>query len=411
MVRFRDKVPFALLNKSRAFSLLAATALSCAAAGQALAAPYIDGKLQGKIGVEYVGVAGMMFNASVWGKRYADKIQHVSITISAGATSNTATIASVDTAKSFVIFLGHTSNLAADQNDRSSPRVSLTNSTTVTAQRNTADGVSTTVVSAVVISTTHYLVESIQQGTVAVTSSTSGTATITSVDTTRSAVFYLGNTGTDSAASVPRRYAVTLTNATTVTANSNSSASATVGFVVVQFRAAVIKSRQQFSNAFTTSNSTDNQAISSVTVANCMIAYGGNISGGTGNYAIQITTSTNVQLTRVATSTASRTPRYTVIEFQPGVLRSSFRTQVSLQGQNGLAAFLANDVNNVKSFVNFTGWYFTSTDTANLRYSTVSFTGGSVDTGEVDLGDLIAVSLPSSSATAKGMAYEVIEFM
>jgi hypothetical protein len=83
-------------------------------------------------------------------------IQRGTITIAASATTGTATITSVDTAKSMCLFLGFTTtwDFASADNWRASrlfPRVALTNGTTVTATRNSSDSTATVTVSYEVI--------------------------------------------------------------------------------------------------------------------------------------------------------------------------------------------------------------------------------------------------------------------
>lgn len=74
--------------------------------------------------------------------RAIKSIQRGTIAISS-ATSNTATITSVDTAKTELRVLGYTVNSAGDQ--QYVPRVVLTNATTITATRVANDSISTTV--------------------------------------------------------------------------------------------------------------------------------------------------------------------------------------------------------------------------------------------------------------------------
>ena len=79
-------------------------------------------------------------------------------------------------------------------------------------------------------------IKSIQRGTIAITSASSNTATITSVDTAKTELRLLGysvnNTGTQQ--HVPR---ITLTNATTVTATRDTSAgdTTTVSFELTEY--------------------------------------------------------------------------------------------------------------------------------------------------------------------------------
>lgn len=74
-------------------------------------------------------------------------VQSGTITIGTGATSNTATITSVNTAKSVVHFLGFTTTWTTTyRGDRTFPRVALTNATTVTAFRDSSDATFTVTV-------------------------------------------------------------------------------------------------------------------------------------------------------------------------------------------------------------------------------------------------------------------------
>lgn len=78
-------------------------------------------------------------------------------------------------------------------------------------------------------------IKSIQYGTIAITSpDTSATGTINAVDTTKAALFYLGQS--NSSNNSPVR--ITLTNSTTVTATrgADSGGTATVSFMVLEFQ-------------------------------------------------------------------------------------------------------------------------------------------------------------------------------
>lgn len=74
--------------------------------------------------------------------RAIKSIQRGTIAISSAA-SNTATITSVDTAKSELRALGYTVSSAGDQ--QYVPRITLTNATTITANRIASDSITTTV--------------------------------------------------------------------------------------------------------------------------------------------------------------------------------------------------------------------------------------------------------------------------
>ena len=162
-------------------------------------------------------------------------VQYGTVTIGTSSTSGTAAISSVVTANSIVIPLGPpTSNLntleCADY-----PILTLTNSTTVTATRASSYDTSIVVQSFVVIN--FYSLKTNHTGTITI-SGTSGTATISSVNTAKAICFYTGLNLNEIVAlygtNAPR---LTLTNSTTVTVAINSAPTGTlyVGFVVAEF--------------------------------------------------------------------------------------------------------------------------------------------------------------------------------
>jgi hypothetical protein len=81
-------------------------------------------------------LATAVFNVGV------KSIQAGTIAVS-GVTSNTATISTVNTAKAFVIFNGFSTSTTGGDMGRAMVRVSLTNATTVTAEKSNSIGDST----------------------------------------------------------------------------------------------------------------------------------------------------------------------------------------------------------------------------------------------------------------------------
>lgn len=292
------------------------------------------------------------------GSTYIASVQQVSITIAAGATSGTATISSVDTSRTFLVYQNFTNTNTGGVPNETLARIELTNATTVTAYRNTSDAVFTVTVNATVVEGTSSLVDSVEYGTVSISSST-GTATISSVDTSRSAVFLLGNTTTASATTPNgRNAAVTLTNATTVTANIGvSSITGTAGFVVVQFNSSAIQSVQRFTTAYTSSSTTDDQTISSVTTGNTMLVWGGtvNASDTNGIYTLSLLNSTTARLTRQGTGTGSRSPYYTVVEFASGVINSRQAGTIQMQSVTSNTATISA-VDTSRTVCGWMGW-------------------------------------------------------
>lgn len=272
---------------------------------------------------------GFLMPAAGGATTYVSSVQLVEITLTA-ATSNTATITSVNTANSFIVFLGETTNITAQNGATVQTRVELTNGTTVTASRNT--GTNNVTARAIVVECTASLVNSVQHGTVSIAAGTSGTATITAVTTATAAVFYLGESTTSTSTIASWASRLTLTNSTTVTANVNSSTTATVGFCVVDFNAAAIQSIQQVSTTSTSVSTTMTSTISSVTTTNAFMAYGGqtNANANYGNlFSADLTNATTVTWTRNGASANSRTCNATVIELKSGVLNSSVQRATS----------------------------------------------------------------------------------
>jgi hypothetical protein len=75
-------------------------------------------------------------------------------------------------------------------------------------------------------------VKSIQRGTLSISSSTTGTATISSVNTSKTELRYLGISSGSAGSDVTR---IVLTNATTITATCGSSITGTVSWELTEF--------------------------------------------------------------------------------------------------------------------------------------------------------------------------------
>lgn len=161
-------------------------------------------------------------------------VQAFTITLTAPATSNTATISSVTTANCMLILTGShgVQNSATDD----FADLVLTNSTTVTATRTGTLG--DMKVSGYVIEFEAGVIKSNQTGTISIGGGgTSNTGVITGVDTTKAIPLYLGCRSDSSSNSVNLYGAdVTLTNGTTVTASRPSTTgNHTVRYQVVEF--------------------------------------------------------------------------------------------------------------------------------------------------------------------------------
>lgn len=343
-------------------------------------------------------------NGILVGNSYVNSVQYVSITIPGGSNSATATISAVGSG-AFLILNGHsTTDNVVTTLTRPAIRVTLTNSTTVTANRQSADATITTTVNVAVIDATANLVESVQFGTVAVNNATSNTATISSVDLSRSAVFYLGQSSTSTSAANRVFGAVELTNATTVTGVLGATASTTtctLSYCVVQFAASAIQSVQRFATNSSSSSLTTAQAISAVTTANSMIAWGGvatsNSTFSSWIMNAQLTSTTNVNLVRTGTGAVSRTAYITVIDFASGVLSSMQRGTIALASVASNTATIS--AVGSKAVLNWLNQSTTAT-TPDEAFTTVTLTNSTT----------ITANKNTAGTTTSTVSYEMMEF-
>lgn len=145
-------------------------------------------------------------------------VQYGTITITGSNTSATATITSVNTATSVALVLGETlPNTGSFTSDEMS--LALTNQTTLTATR-VGNAISSPQLQYVVVEWATAVVQSRQTFAIAMTAGNgSGTATISSVATAKTVLFWAGNTTTNATNIDSDAGFYTLTNATTVTAS------------------------------------------------------------------------------------------------------------------------------------------------------------------------------------------------
>lgn len=148
------------------------------------------------------------------------------------------------------------------------------------------------------------LIRSIQYGTTSFIG-TSGTATITAVDTNNACLFFLGCQSADTADGAGWTGSCVLTNGTTVTTTYQSSNGYTriLSFCVVEFQPGVIKSRQTFTiNCVSAASATT--TITAVDVTKSQILFGGMQLYGaamTQPGRVTLTNATTVTVIRVAT--------------------------------------------------------------------------------------------------------------
>ena len=166
-------------------------------------------------------------------------IQQVSY--NTGTTNNTSytrVITSVDTTKAILIDNGSTIITTSTVKDEVDHTKVITNATTVTMTRGDGGAAEARTVNFTVVTFAAGILNSgIQRGAIALSASTTNTATITSVNASLSAVNYNGNIEAAANAGPYDHYqALRLTNATTVTGSINTAANAaSIAFEVIEF--------------------------------------------------------------------------------------------------------------------------------------------------------------------------------
>lgn len=172
-------------------------------------------------------------------------------------------------------------------------------------------------------------ISSIQSFSITLTSGTSGTATISSVNTSYAHVVFNGYTS-DGTGRNDSNTRVELTNSTTVTAyRDGTAANVTVHGFVIEYDPSFVTSIQQGTISVGASDTSNTATISSVSTSNSLIFNLGSVnasSSGLGEYfyfGVELTNATTVTAERaIGTFGADATVGYVVVEFASGVLDS-----------------------------------------------------------------------------------------
>jgi len=337
-------------------------------------------------------------------------VQYVSITIAAGSTSNTATITAVGTG-GFIILMGQSCSGSQTSETKGLARVELTNTTTVTANRNTSDASLTLTVKACVVDgDTTNLIKSVQSGTIALsTVQTSNTASISAVTNNNTATVILGFTMggdlTDQLQAMQCRLSLATTTVT-ATRNSAQSTAMTVGFQCIEFQGAALNSAvQNISKTWTTGTSATS-TITSVTAANSWLANAGNTSNTSTSVNAfipnkKITNATTVTFaTNADPGGGTNISNCTVVEFVAGVLTANAvqRGTVSLSA----ASSGTLTITSVTQAQAMTNWLNNTTSTTNVNNETSFYQSAFTNATTITVSD-------TASVTGIG-SIEVIEF-
>lgn len=331
-------------------------------------------------------------------------IQQGTITIAAGTLSNTATISSVNTANSILIWDGtKTDTPSPTTTQRWITRIALTNGTTVTATREASSGTVVVTVGFTVIEFASG-VNSIQSGTIAMTAAeTSQTATISAVGANAFVLLLGATTAVTGLNWVSTQGSVVLTNSTTVTANCILTSALTVGYMVVDLDSTIVSAVRPGSVTDASANASYTGTITSVDTTRSALFYNGLIGAlvsstvATAGITHELTNGTTVTLTRSNTTTTSRTSYYTVVEFQAAVIQSVQRGTIVQAAATSNTATVSS-VNTAKAFVNWG-----SLRAASANADTVA--------SMLALTDATTVTASTLAAGSPTTAYEVVEFV
>lgn len=331
-------------------------------------------------------------------------VQQIQITISAAGTSNTATIAAVNTANAVVLYNGHTTAHTSSTGETAFfPALVLTNSTTVTATVNTALP-NNIVVNATVVEFAAFAVKSNQSGIITTTAATSSTATIAAVTTANSVVIFQGQNVNNSAGSLQTMSDLTLTNSTTVTAsNQVGSVTYKTNYTVLEFNSGILNSAVQQGQCL---NGNGSATISSVSTANTMLFWQGMTYSTTWNsynlhMYISLTNSTTVQANNFTPSSTANV-RFAVVEFNPAYIKSVNRSVLTSAASAATVTLTIAAVNTAKAFVNWLGF--------TINAAAFTNTAQAISASSLTNSTTATATRNTAAATTFTNSLEVIEF-
>lgn len=333
-------------------------------------------------------------------------IQTKTITIDSGQSSAAVTIDIVDPDYTVVFLNGVRVTHTSDSPDRIYARVTLTDATTVTINRGGTGNALTAEVTIIEFSSSW--VESVTQGTISITTGTSNTATISEVDTTRSAVIFQGYSTTETSFGGFVSANVALTNSTTVTATmANAGSDDIVGYTVIQFDSSIINSVQSVLYSATDSNAIETVTLSTtVTPANCITFFNGEAVDRSemtkyGSHIVELTDANTVTFTSQGTASTTKKLRATVVEFKSGVIysRQTGTTQMASAASNTSNVTSVDTTRSLLNFNNINISNGSGTSPATIRSSAVLTNATTV-----------TVSKTTAGTNTVNVAWELIEF-
>lgn len=326
-------------------------------------------------------------------RRAVVSCQQFSVTVSSG-TSSTATINPVDTSRSVIIPGGMYGNSTVTA--RILGQSVLTNATTVTVTRGVSVA-ATLVAKGTVVEFAPWVVSSIQTGTITPSAATTGTATITAVDTSRSLVIAGGAVVAAAASVINTAFAqMTLTNATTVTAKAGAATSNSFGFTVIEFQSAALARIAAGALDATNTNTTDTVTLApNVETPAAVSFFQGQISSSNsldvGFVRAALTDGATVTQTRTTGTSAEHGVAVAVAQLGRRVVRRVHRGTITITaGTTGTATIEAVDLG--RSWVMFLGMSAAVGATPDQALPTVALTAADTVTATLGSTGTITVS-------------------
>lgn len=332
-------------------------------------------------------------------------IQQVSITIGSGASSNTASISAVGSTTSLIYGGFNTTDTGGTSQDFA--MCTLTNATTVTADRSVSPATSTTVL-LTVVEWSAFAIQSIQQGTIALASVTSNTATISAVTMANAVCLFNGsNKTTNTTTHTDMDVGVALTATTTVTATRGGNATtANVSYCVIEFKPGILSSSSQ-QVSFATAGDGSTATITSTTMARSMLFWGGYyMTSGAGTVTayiprVQLTAATTITMNRGIAGTGNDPIiNLSVAEFATQYIKSVNRAAINITGAVSNTATLTA-VNTAKTVLSYMGGDENQNAVAPTRYQNVTLTNSTTVT---------ATAGATAGAQSLNTSFEAIEF-
>lgn len=343
-------------------------------------------------------------------------IQHKTITIAGGAASGTESINAVNEDKTICVpgnWYGGDNGFYDAAEDE--PRFELTDSTTLTAYTNTANGTEPRVVKVVVVEFQPWAITAIVRDSFTIASGNFGNNVSLphTFDLDRTACFHLGQTTTQTGLEFgTTRATISLVSggSLSVLRGGNPAQTLTVSYEIVEFAPGIIKSAQRIAGeiGFSGTEAAISYTLPTPVNPDCtMLAWGGNSIVGSQNDMrllgrAELEDEDTVTLTREVSSAENSRVWFTVLEFYPKWIKSVQRGEDSIPGDfSDDIDVSVSAVDTNKAVPIYLGWGL-NLFAANINIATAAV--------ELIDGDTVKVKRYAGTNEATKVSRELIEF-